>query len=314
MEQIDGTDLPGNTYARQVPKSRGWMITIYDDELVHFDKAIYECWCDDTCKDGKHHIHQLVYFKNPVSFNTIKKRYATSHIEAAHNVFDCIKYISATDKRKYNFNEIGTRPVDARYKSTRELLDCNDVSEIPWQQINTWNKLNKRKRLEDRMLRLREQILSGELDDVHCTYVVGEPGSGKTHAAYWLAAHNHEPTDDHPIPFGVIIFNNDFVDCQIPDATAQVIEEFRSSDIRCSTLLQLIDKYSRLVNCKGGSVIVESNYFYFASYKYPHELYRSDENYKQFLRRFEKIYHVDKQHQLRDITDEYKANPFNFTS
>lgn len=316
MAQTSGTVHPGNTNTgcTNRKRARTFMITIYDDPIIHFEKAIYECWCDDTCKDGKHHMHQLVYFKNPIEWNTVKKQYPTSHIEIAKNVYDCIKYIKNPDSRKYNVQELGTEPRDTRYKTVGELKNVKNPDELDWRQYHTWEKINRQQKMIDRMLKLREQILTNTLEEVHCTYVVGDPGNGKTHAAYYLASTEHEITEEYPVPFGTIIFSNDFVDCQIPFAKCQVIEEFRSSDIKCSTLLQLIDKYSRLVNCKGGSVVVESNWFYFASYKYPHELYHSDENYKQFLRRFERIMHVDKNHKLTDITEEYRKNPFMFTS
>ena len=64
MTQTVDTPRSGNTNTEAGARSRAFMITIYEDDLVHFPKAVYECWCDDTCKDGKPHKHQLVYFRN----------------------------------------------------------------------------------------------------------------------------------------------------------------------------------------------------------------------------------------------------------
>lgn len=227
-------------------RSRAFMITIYDDELVHFDKATYECWCDDTCKDGRKHMHQLVYFKNAISWNTIKKAYKTSHIEVAKNVYDCIDYISDTTKRKTNFREIGKKPVDTRFKNTRELMDINDVSEIPWQQINTWRKLKSDESME---------ILLDEWHkNIEVYYIHGPSGSGKSRKAKELLKELGYKKCN------IVKCENGFWNGIPSTGTADccIYDDWRDSHMKPSEFIHFIDYNTHTLNIKGGAV--KNNY------------------------------------------------------
>lgn len=278
MTQPVDSSLPGNTNTGRV-RSRAFMITIYKDSLVHFPKAIYECWCDDTCKDGKPHKHQLVYFKNQTSWNTIKKAYDSSHIEVAKNVYDCINYISDTTKRKTNFQEIGKRPVDTRFKSTSELMDVSDVAEIPWQQVNTWTKLRSKKRDLDVFREMLLEIKNDDLKAPTVIYITGGTGKGKTFGAYKRAL------KDYPIEkISKLTLKNDFIDVLDETADCFVIEEFRPSQIKASDFLQLTDKYGYRCNVKGGFSTIRPKMLIICSIIPPENIYKEEIN-KQFLRR-----------------------------
>lgn len=286
MTQTVDSVLPGNTNTGRV-RSRAFMITIYEDPLVHFPKASYECWCDDTCKDGKSHKHQLVYFKNQISWNTIKKAYKTSHIEVAKNVYDCIDYISDTTKRKTNFQETGKRPVDARFKTTSELLETKDVTEIPWQQVNTWTKLRSKKRDIDVFREMLREIKNDELKAPTVIYITGGSGKGKTYGAYKRA------TKEYPIEkISKLTLKNDFIDVLDETADCFVIEEFRPSQIKASDFLQLTDKYGYRCNVKGGFATIRPKMLIICSIKQPTEIYKDEVN-KQFMRRITEFIDLD---------------------
>lgn len=95
------TVVPGNTILAPVLeknkqhklRKRAWCITNFDDEVWHPENAIYDLMCDDTTKDGKHHFHQYLYFKNAIAFSTIKKNYPTAHIECEIEQGAYINYI-----------------------------------------------------------------------------------------------------------------------------------------------------------------------------------------------------------------------------
>nr|QXN75475.1 MAG: replication associated protein [Virus sp.] len=292
MTQSIDSGLPGNTNTGR-QRSRAYMITIYEDPLVHFDKAVYECWCDDTCKDGKPHKHQLVCFKNQVSWRTIKKAYPTSHIEKAHCVHDCIEYISDTTKRKFNFEERGKRPVDTRFKSTKELLDVSDVSEVPWQQVNTWNKLREKKRDLGVFQEMLTEIEHDELVSPKIVYITGGTGKGKTYGAYKMALKRY-PKEK----IGKITLKNEFVDVLNEDADCFVIEEFRPSQIRASDFLQLTDKYGYRCNVKGGFATIRPKALIICSIIPPTEIYKEEVN-QQFMRRITRFIDLG-----RDMTPE----------
>lgn len=276
------------------------MITVYPEKekLVHFPKAIYECWCDDTCKDGKPHIHQLIYFKNPISWKTIKKAYGTAHIEKANNVYDCINYISDTTKRKKNFQEIGKRPIDTRFKSTAELIDTSDVTEIPWQQVNTWKKLRAEKKDYDTFMEMLKEIKNKELKAPNIIYITGGTGKGKTYSAYERAL------KDYPIEkIGKLTLKNDFIDIvNEENAECFVIEEFRPSQIKATDFLQLTDKYGYRCNIKGGFATLRPKCIIICSIIPPENIYKEELN-KQFLRRITE--RIDLGPELDPITELY---------
>ena len=239
------------------------MITIYEDELVHFPKAIYECWCDDTCKDGKPHKHQLVYFKSAIAWNTIKKAYKTSHIEVAKNVYDCIQYIEDKNKRKTNFQEIGKRPVDTRFKSTAELMDTNDVSEIPWQQVNTWRKL----KADESMV----VILDDWHKDINVYYIHGSSGKGKSHRAKeLLKSLGYKKAN-------IVKYENGFWNGIPSTGTAEccIYDDWRDSHMKPSEFINFIDYNTHTLNIKGGAVKNEYKTIVITTVQRPEEIYRN---------------------------------------
>ena len=122
--------------------TRAYILTIFNDPLVHFDNALYEVWCDDTCEDGKPHKHQVVYFKTPVAFNTIKKSYPTAHIESVKSVYGAIHYIKDNKNgRKTNIEELGKVPIDRRPVTIKELMEVEDPDVLDWRQRKVWMQI-----------------------------------------------------------------------------------------------------------------------------------------------------------------------------
>lgn len=279
MTQTVDTARSGNTNTERA-RSRAFMITLYEDELVHFPKAVYECWCDDTCKDGKPHKHQLVYFRNAISWNTIKKAYKTSHIETAKNVYDCIQYISNTNgTRKTNFTELGTRPVDCRWKSVKELRETTDVDDIPWMQVNTWRKLKS------------DESMVITLDDWHkdieVYYIHGDSGKGKSNRAKQLLK------ELGYTKCNVVKFENGFYVGIPSTGTAEccIYDDWRDSHMKASEFINFIDYNRHTLNIKGGAVMNDYKTIVLTTVQKPEDIYRNmtGEPRKQWERRMKFI-------------------------
>lgn len=255
------------------------MITLFEDPLVHFEKAIYECWCDDRCKDDKPHKHQLVYFKNQTSFNTIKKAYKTSHIEVAKNVYDCIGYISDTSGKKTNFQEIGKRPVDTRYKSTAELMDVSDVREVPWQQVNTWRRL----RSDDSMAILIDDWHK----DIEVYYIHGSPKRGKSKRAKDILKELGYKR------MNVVKYENGFWNGigTIKTEDCCIYDDWRDSHMKPSEFINFIDYNRHTLNVKGGAVRNDYKTIIITTVQRPEEIYRNvtGEPRDQWIRRLKVI-------------------------
>lgn len=84
-------------------KSRGYTFTLnnYTDDDI---KNIQEFKCEylfqeETGEKGTKHLQGMLYYKNPVSFNTIKKLLPRAHIERMKNRIASIRYCSKKETR-----------------------------------------------------------------------------------------------------------------------------------------------------------------------------------------------------------------------
>lgn len=289
-EQTTGTDQSGNTKPDwTMKKHRCYIMTIWEEPLTHFEKAVYEVWCDDTCKDGKPHKHQVIYFKNPISFNSIKKIYKTSHIEKARSVYDAIHYIKDNKNgRKHNIEEIGTEPKDTRFHTVKDLKDCKDPDLIPWNQYNIWTKIQEKERRKDELMNMLDEIEKDDLKAPEIIYFTGPSGKGKTYGAYKCAMSKFEKAD-----IGKITIENNFLSVSNEEAKCFVIEEFRPSQMHAANFLQLIDKYGYDAPIKGGHIYLRPQCIIICSIISPYELYANEEVNKQFTRRITEIHDLN---------------------
>jgi len=100
-------------------KSRGWTFTLnnYTPEDVKNIEG-FECqflFQEETGESGTKHLQGMLYFKNAVSFNSIRNLLPRAHIEKMKNKIASIKYCSKEDTRSgkiysnFNFSsEVGT--------------------------------------------------------------------------------------------------------------------------------------------------------------------------------------------------------------
>lgn len=288
------TIAAGNTKSAARIRSRTWFITNFNDELKHFPQAVYEIWCKDTTKPekgSKLHYHQVIHFKNAVSFNTIKKEYPTAHIQKPiKDLFACINYIKENKNgRKYDVESIGEEPNDNRFKTIKEVkqMTPSERENLGINYINVVEKINREQKDKNDFFNMLAEIEADELKAPKIIYITGGTGKGKTYTAYKTALKNYKKEE-----IGKLTLKNDFFDVINEDAKCFVIEEFRPSQIKASDFLQLTDKYGYRANIKGGFVSLRPEMIIICSIIEPERIYKEEIN-QQFIRRITEIINLD---------------------
>ena len=292
MEQTGRTPRPGNTSTGRIHKSRCYILTIFDDEIKHFEKSVYEIWCNDTCEDGKPHKHHVIYFKNPVSFNTIKKVYPTAHIETAHSVYDAIHYIKDNKKgRKFDIEESGDEPIDTRFKSVKDLKDCANPDDLDWRQYNTYRKIHENDEID----------VEDMIKEVVVYYISGPSGAGKTERAKQIIR-------EHKEKFGskvsIVKYESNFWHGVGSNRNIALYDDFRDSHMKPSEFINFIDYNKHYMNVKGGNCLNDYKLIIITSVQPLETIYSkvSGEPKKQWLRRITEI-RIEKNEEEDDEID-----------
>ena len=276
MEQSIQNSQDGNTISRPSKKNRCYILTIFNHDIKHDEKAIYECWCDDTCKDGKPHKHQVLYFKNPVSFKRIQKLYGDAHIEQAHSVDDAIHYIlDNKNGRKHNIQEIGKRPEKHLFKKMSDFKDV-DSDDIPPYLYGSYSKYKHK----PKPLKTLDWLKT-----VKVYYISGPSGIGKSSKAYEIMIKNNVEEFDE------ISFENGFYIGATSEARCCVFDDFRDSRMKPDEFIRFIDYRRHTMNIKGGQLLNNYDLIIITSIKPLDEIYKNckEEQREQWIRRIEHI-------------------------
>lgn len=279
MEQAQGTSSSCNTKPgvalKKLIKSRKYFVTFwitdYPRELP--DKAKYMCTCEDVTKKGQFHGHAFIYFKNPVTLSRVKKIFGEDcHVEQPMKNSDCIAYVLDKTKRKHDFQEFGTKPMDNGVHNMEAVLELNTVSEVMEKMPDTYvrfrngiNELMRNKQAKNRFFKPPEVI-----------WIYGPTGTSKTREPFEAGAVN-------------VSYNNGFFS-DWGDAKIICIEEMRG-EIPYRELLKLLDGYHNyyFVNIKNGQKLVDLDKIYITSPLHPAECYRvqneKNDSIDQLLRR-----------------------------
>ena len=270
----------GNTSTECRIRSRVWFITSFNDELKHFEKAKYECWCDDLTEDNKYHFHQVVVFDNQISFNTIKKSYPTAHIQKPKiDVFKCIEYIEANKNgKKSNFNELGERPKNTRFQTVKELKDCNEPDLLDWKQYNTYMKIHENDEID----------VDDMFKEVVVYYISGPSGAGKTERAKQIIRENK---DKYGSKVSIVKYEGNFWHGVGSNRNIALYDDFRDSHMKPSEFINFIDYNKHYMNVKGGNCMNDYKLIIITSVQPLDEIYRnvSEEPRKQWIRRITEI-------------------------
>lgn len=283
--QVKATERSGNT------KHRAFQLTLNEvskykdlkEYLTHYKALQYYIACEEEAPTTGHlHNHIYIHFRTPIKLDI--KKCQGAHIEVCKgSPKQNIAYIQKNGKI---IDEIGEKPTQGM-KSIKELM-ATPREECPPNLLRIYDSELEKQRRQKEFNTMLSEIAEDKLEGPKVIYFTGEPGMGKTYSAYKYALMKYEKKD-----IGKISFNEGFADIVNPKAECLVCEEFRSSDLKASKLLELLDKYGTSVNVKGGFEYIRPKTIIIASVMNPKYLYSDEEKNEQFMRRITKIFRVE---------------------
>lgn len=278
------TDVAAHPAGNTIPavsrvRARGYLLTIFNDPIVHFEKATCELVCHDTCKDGKEHFHQFIYFKNPIAWSSIKKKYKTAHIEIARNAYEAAHYIiDNKNGRKETIYQSGEIPAKNGFVKINEVKKMTQMErdELPLQYFNIVNKMND------------EEANDIDIDewkkDVQVYWIMGPSGIGKTERAKEIVREN---VDKYGRRINEVKYKDPFWS-GIGTAKIAIYDDFRDSHMHPSEFINFIDYNMHSMNVKGGRKQNHYSLIIITSVQDPHYIYmgmKDEEPRRQWLRR-----------------------------
>ena len=283
-------------------KSRGWCITINELHEMYFTilKSLpYRYLCiggqEVAPSTGHLHNHAFIYFKNPRSFNSMKKKLGTCHIEAQRGTnYQAQQYTIKDSPAIFEDGEIphqGAQTCNAeelKVMPTDELIETYGKN---WQTFfNAKNMLNSRMKLKDLYK-----------PNVEVIYIWGPSEYGKSLFAKRLISKkfgDDEYVDD-------IKHIDSFWHNVHSEGGVALYDDFRDSDLNASEFVRFIDYNRHALNIKGGSIINNYTYIVITSIQSPFEIYpNSSEPNHQWLRRM-KLIEYTSEGPIRRYEDDY---------
>jgi Plasmid replication protein len=153
-----------------------------------------ETYSGEEDYENKEHFHIVIKFKNPMPFESIKKRFPYGNIQSARNVKDAVQYlVHANDKTKeqYSWDSIISNSENPDlYKFDEDAKTLEWVfEEIDAGRIREYNQFteippeiwrNNRQKIENALLYFRERICMDKHRNIVVRFVGGSTGFGKT--------------------------------------------------------------------------------------------------------------------------------------
>lgn len=284
--EVLATEVPGNTKHRdfQLTLNEVSKYTALKEYLTHYKSLRYLIACEEEAPTTGHkHNHIYVNFSSPIKLDV--KKCEGAHLEVCRG--SPKQNIAYIEKNGKIIDEIGERPKQGM-KSIKELRTMNR-DEVPANLIRIYDSEQQKQNREKSFIGMLKEIKEEKLEGPEVIYFTGEPGMGKTYGAYLYALDKYKEEN-----IGKISFNEGFADIINPRADCLVCEEFRSSDLKASKLLELLDKYGASVNVKGGFEYIRPKTIIIASVMNPKYLYSDEEKNEQFVRRIKRTLRVEK--------------------
>lgn len=247
-------------------RSRKWLLTINNpldhgitdnyikDSLLKYKSLVYYCFSHEIGGEKKvPHVHIYIHLKNASSFNAIKKRFNSAHIDLAKGtaqqnkdyVFKEGKYLHSekgtTNLRDTHF-EYGELPIE-RQGARNDLNDLYDMIKEGWSDKQILDENPSYMLQLDKIDKIRQTIkfeeYKNKIREVEVHYIYGKSGSGKTRFVMDKYGYsNVYRITDYLHPFDnykgeeIIIF-----------------EEFRSS-LKIRDMLNFLDIYPLQLPCR----------------------------------------------------------------
>lgn len=291
-------------------RSRKWLLTINNplehgvtdeyikDNLIKYKSLVYYCFSHEIGGEKKvPHVHIYIHLKNASSFNAIKKRFPSAHIDLAKGtalqnkdyVFKEGKYLHSekgTTNLRDTHVEFGELPIE-RQGARNDLNDLYDMIKEGWsdKQILDENPsyMLHLERIDKVRQTIRFEKYKNVIREVQTHYLYGSTGSGKTR--FVLDKYGFENVyrvTDYLHPFDAYS-GQDVI----------VFEEFRSS-LKLKDMLNFLDIYPLQLPCRYNNkcacytkIYIISNIDLSSQY---YEIQKNEpESWKAFLRRINDV-------------------------
>lgn len=244
-------------------------------------KCAFHIYGREIASTGTHHLQGYLEFAHPRKFSSVIKM-IPGHVEVAKknknaNINYCTKEKDFWSSTSFTKNE-----------PSWLMLEDKDLY---MQDLHSAEKKIKAKRyltsltLKNSVL---QEVRQGYVEKPRVIYISGKSGSGKTFKAIKIATENYEDDDISFIKWD----NSGFAHVSDPNAPCQVIQEFRSSCLKASDFLELLDGYGTFLNIKHGSCFIRPKLITIASIIPPNRLYQEEVNF-QFQRRIQEFINMD---------------------
>lgn len=299
------TIAPGNTKAgaeKIVFRGRAFQFTL--NEVEKYEALKNDLTALKTCDyllsaeeiaptTGHKHIHIYAHFSQPYRLSK-KILNHKAHIEICKgSPKENIKYI---EKDGNILDEIGERPRQGT-KTIKELKEAN-INDIDPHLYNVKKRIDEEENEKNTFFNMLDEIENENLKGPEIIYICGDSGRGKTYNAYKIALSKFDKKD-----IGKLTIENNFINIINDNAKCFVIEEFRPSQIKAASFLQLTDKYGYSCNVKGSFKMLRPQCIIICSIVKPEDLYKNEEINKQFTRRITKTINLGYETTFENLID-----------
>lgn len=264
------------------------------DDLTALKTCDYLLSCKEKAPTtGHEHIHIYAHFSQPYRLSKKILNYK-AHIEVCKgSPKENIKYI---EKDGNILDEIGERPKQG-IKTVKELKETN-IDDIDPHLYNIKKRIDEEENEKNTFFNMLEEIENENLKGPEIIYICGDSGKGKTYNAYKIALSKFDKKD-----IGKLTIENNFINIINDTAKCFVIEEFRPSQIKAASFLQLTDKYGYSCNVKGSFKMLRPQCIIICSIVKPEDLYKNEEINKQFTRRITQTINLGYKTTFEDLID-----------
>lgn len=258
-------------------RAKSYCLTINNWSQAEYDALVglkydYLIIGKEVGASGTPHLQCYVHYNNKLSFNTLKKKIPTAHIEKCKgSADDNIKYCS----KDGDYAEFGTRPLGQGHRS-----DLDVVREM----VRETGKMREVVMVASsyQSVKMAEQILKYHEKKRDWKPTVkwfwGPTGTGKSREAY------RELGED----FYVCLSTGRWFDGY--DAHENVlIDDMRKDFMKFHELLRMLDRYAFAVETKGGTRQFLAKHIIITSCYHPATMFDTREDVQQLIRRIDDI-------------------------
>lgn len=291
------------------------------DNIPEFIKTLERALCDVlghsnfygticTSKTEHNHIHLVTTEDKPTRFKALAKKLGNAHIEPmrgtkeeAEDYIEKEGNFSQDDKPEEEREKIlgyfGNKKAIENNQGKRTDLDLDklilsgelNASNIDEYILNNTHSEQSARQIETRYARVKSVQYGKKNRDVKVIYVEGESGAGKTYGAYERYKDIFTASMDTDASFKFDGYRGE---------STVILDELRPGIYNKEYLFKLLDDYPLSLNVKGGrfyacyTTVIICTTFPLAKWYSDENYENNDNNRKQFMRRIDEHYIVDK--------------------